>query len=194
MPPSSPGSVDPPDLSDLGVEEVDEPARSRWGPARFAVIATCALILVMWILVYVLAAVHKPVDRLDSRAFAKQAEPICKVTADQLAALPKAWQSSGNVARAEVVTESNQDLREMLDKLATVAPTTGSDGRIITEWLHDYGTYVGNRENYATRLRTDPSARFYEAQKEPGEQITDPVDSLATANDMDDCVAPEDLS
>ena len=107
--------------------------------------------------------------------------------------LPKAHQSPDNVARADVVTQTNEDLRAMLARLATIVPS-GKDGRIVREWLADYSTLVGNREDYARRLRTDPKARFYEAQKEPGEQISDPIDTLATANNMDDCVAPEDLS
>ena len=49
-----------------------------------------------------------------------------------------------------------------------MAPTSGNDGRMVQEWLTDYGTYVGNREDYARRLRTDPGARFYETEKRAG--------------------------
>jgi hypothetical protein len=189
---SPPGSVDPPDLSDLGAEP-PATGRRRISPARIAVVATSVFILGMWIFVYVWGAAQPTPDKLSTPAFALKAEPICKLTATQLAALPPAQDSSGNVARAEVVSQTNQDLRAMLSRLATVVPG-GNDGRIVTEWLADYSTYVGNREDYARRLRSDPKARFYEAQKEPGEQISDPIDTLATANHMDDCVAPEDLS
>ena len=190
---SAPGSVDPPDLSDLGAEPTD-PERRRWlRPSRLAVVATCIVIGGMWVLAYVWTAVAPPVDKLSSPAFAQQAEPICQVTAGQLAALPPARKSPDNVARADVVDQTNRDLRTMLARLAAITPT-GKDGRIVSEWLSDYRVYVGNREDYARRLRTDPGARFYEDQKVAGEQISIPIDSLATANHMDDCVAPEDLS
>jgi len=192
---SPPGSADPPDLSDLGLGDPSAPdaPRHRSRVARVAVVATCVFILGMWVVVYVWGAVQPKADKLAHPAFGQQAEQICKVTAAELAALPPAQDSADNVARAAVVAQTDQDLRAMLARLATIVPT-GNDGRIVREWLADYSTYVGNREDYARRLRTDPKARFYESQKEPGEQISDPVDTLATANGMDDCVAPEDLS
>jgi hypothetical protein len=188
-------SADPPDVSDL-VDPTAEPDRSRRrrliGPT--AAVIMCVLIIGMWVVVYWWGAVQKPADKLDNSTFGQQAEPICRTTTAQLNALPKAFQTPTNTGRAAVVAQTNDDLREMLTRLAAIAPTTGTDGRIVHEWLHDYSTYVGNREDYVRRLRTDPDARFYESQKDPGEQITDPVDSFATANGMNDCVAPEDLS
>ena len=105
--------------------------RRRFSPARIAVIATCAFILGMWILVYVWSAVQPTPDKLSSPAFAQQAEPICKTTAGQLAALPPAQQSPDNVARADVVDQTNRDLRTMLTRLAAIAPS-GKDGRIVS--------------------------------------------------------------
>lgn len=191
MPVSTPTSAEPPDLSDLGADEVEGPPRHRWG--TWAAVLISVSILGMWIFVYAYGAAHKPVDKLASPAFGQRAEPICAVTLAQLNALPKAFQAKNNVDRADVVAQSNRDLRDMLANLAKVAPTSGDDARIVHEWLGDYSTYVGNRENYVDRVRTDPGARFYESDLD-GDQITDPVDSFATANGMDDCVAPEDLS
>jgi len=147
----------------------------------------------MWVVVYAWGSFQPPVDKLSHPAFAQQAESICKATADRLAALPKAYQSPNNVARAEAVAQGNADLRAMLAQLGAIAPS-GNDGHIVREWLSDYSIYMGNREDYARRLRTDPGARFYEDQKSVGEQISIPIDTLATANKMNDCVAPEDLS
>jgi hypothetical protein len=189
--PPAPAPADPPDLSDLGADDQPARRRRRWG--TWAAVAISLAIVGMWVYVYAYGAVHKPVDKLDSPAFGRRAEPVCAVTLAQLNALPKAFQSTNNVDRAEVVTQTNQDLRDMLANLAKVAPTTGNDAHIVREWLGDYSTYVGNRENYATRLRTDPGARFYESELD-GDQISDPIDSFATANGMGDCVAPEDLS
>ncbi len=162
--------------------------------ARWATIAVCVSILALWAFVYVWAARQKPVDRLASPAFGHRAEQICAATLAKLAQLPPAGASKTNVERAAVVDRSNVELGSMLSQLASVAPTTGNDGRMLREWLVDYHTYLSNRVDYAERLRTDPSARFYESEKQPGEQITIPIDTFATANDMDSCTAPEDLS
>lgn len=183
----------PPQFDDLtGPEPSTRRRRVRIGKA--AAIVTCVFIVGMWGFVYIWGAVQKPVDKLASPDFGRRGEPVCAVTAAQLAALPPAQSSKTNVDRAAVVARSNVDLRTMLAGLAKVAPTSGKDARIVREWLADYSTYVGNREDYARRLATDPAARFYENQKEPGEQISDPIDTFATANGMNDCVAPEDLS
>jgi hypothetical protein len=183
-PPADPPPVDPETRG----------RRPRFRVAKWATISACIAIVALWGFVYVWAARQKPVDRLADPSFGHQAQKICADTLDQLAQLPPAGASKTNVARAEVVAESNVELSTMLSRLAAVAPRSGNDARMVGEWLADYHTYVANRVDYAGRLRTDPSARFYESEKQPGEQITIPVDTFATANDMDSCTAPEDLS
>jgi hypothetical protein len=170
------------------------PVRRRPRLARWAAVAVCVAILALWAFVYVWAARQKPVDRLASPTFGQKAEKICAATLTRLRDLPPAGSSKTNVARAGVVDQSNVELGSMLSRLADAAPTTSHDGRMVREWLADYHTYLSNRVDYADRLRTDPSARFYETEKQPGEQITIPIDTFATANDMDSCTAPEDLS
>jgi len=168
--------------------------RRRRRVARWAAIGTCVAIVALWAFVYVYAARAKPVDRLASQSFARRAQQICTTAMGRLAELPPASASRTNVERADVVVRSNEALSRMLDDLEQTAPRSGNDARMVREWLDDYRTYVGNRVNYADRLRTDPSARFYESEKQPGEQITIPIDTMATANDMHACTAPEDLS
>ncbi len=171
-----------------------QPPRRRVRLGTVAAVTMSVLILGMWAFVYIWGAIQKPVDRLDSPAYARRAEPICAVTAAQLAALPPAFKSKTNVDRADVVDQTNVDLRAMLTRLAAVAPTSGSDAHVVHEWLTDYGRLVSDREDYARRLRTDPGARYYETEIEPGEQISIAIDSLATANKMQSCTTPEDLS
>jgi len=162
--------------------------------ARWAAIGTCVAILALWAFVYIWAARAKPVDKLGDPTFAKQAQQVCATTMARLAGLPPASASKTNVARAAVVVQTDEELAQMLDQLEHIAPRTGTDGRMVHDWLTDYHTYLSNRVSYAQRLRTDPAARFYESEKQPGEQITIPVDTLATANGMNSCTAPEDLS
>ena len=151
-------------------------------------------IVAMWAFVYIWAAVQRPVDRLDSPAFAEQAERVCAATTAKLDALPPASESQTHQQRAAVVVETDTDLRAMLAELGAIAPKQGNDSRVVHDWLADYGTYVHNRETYAIRLASDPKARFYESEKNPGEQISLPIDDMATANKMPDCVTPGDLS
>jgi len=93
------------------------------------------------------------------------------------------------------VTQSNTLLRTMLDHLRAIAPTADHDGQMAQEWLDDWGTYVGNREDYATRLRADQTARFYETPKGSAtSQISQPIDRFAYVNNMDSCDTPGDMS
>jgi hypothetical protein len=183
------------DFSDLTGAPVGPTERSRGARiARWAAIGTCVAIVGLWAFVYVWAARAKPVDKLGDPTFAHQAQKVCATTIARLAALPQASASKTNVARAAVVVQTNEELAQMLDQLEHIAPRTGTDGRMVRAWLDDYHTYLSNRVSYAQRLRTDPAARFYEAEKQPGEQISIPIDTLATANGMNSCTAPEDLS
>ena len=210
---STPGSSAPPDQSvapssapdsgDGGADDFSDLTGAPAGPtgrsrgariARWAAIGTCVAIVALWAFVYVWAARAKPIDKLDDPTFADQAQKICSTTMARLSALPPASASRTNVARAAVVVQTNQELAQMLDQLGHIAPRTGTDGRMVHAWLGDYHTYLSNRVDYARRLRTDPTARFYETEKQPGEQITIPIDTLATANGMTSCTAPEDLS
>ena len=63
------------------------------------------------------------------------------------------------------------------------------------EWLADWSTYIGDRDDYVTRLTADETARFYESPEELAtEQITEPLDLFAYANEMDPCATPDDMS
>ena len=63
------------------------------------------------------------------------------------------------------------------------------------EWLGDWSTYIGNREDYVTRLTADETARFHESTKSSAtEQISKPIDRFAYVNDMDPCDTPQDMS
>jgi hypothetical protein len=97
--------------------------------------------------------------------------------------------------RAKVVTLTNVDLRAMIDQLKASAPTADRDGRMSQEWLADWSTYVGNREDYAARLHDDETARFYESPKSSStEQISKPIDRFAYVNKMPSCDTPADMA
>ncbi len=135
------GSTADAEFDDLtGPMAPDDRPRGRRRIGTIAAVATCVFIVAMWAFVYIWGAVQKPVDKLSDPGFGQRAEQVCAVTATQLAALPPANESKTNVARAQVVTESNEALRQMLAKLRDVAPTSGQDGVMVGKWLSDYST------------------------------------------------------
>ncbi|MGZ4694641.1 MAG: hypothetical protein ACXWCM_12270 [Acidimicrobiales bacterium] len=180
-------------------ESTDVAEHPTRNPGRLVLRLGLALIVVllvaMWAGIFLGFFDKTAPGTLDDDAFPKQAAPVCTATKAQLDALPKAFESPDNVARAKVVAESNTLLRAMIAQLATFAPTQDRDGRMTQEWLSDWSTYIGDREDYASRLGTDPSARFYETTKSSAtEQISKPIDRFAYVNDMDPCDTPQDMS
>lgn len=165
--------------------------RSRVGFV-LATIVTIGLVS-MW--VYVLYLAFGPgrqdsPDKIADPAFAPAAQARCDRALDRISELQPAYQSKDAVDRAVVLTKANGDLADMLDDLAALAPT-GDDGRIVREWLADWHTYLGDREDYATALQTDADARLLVTAKK-GTQITEYLDQFSKDNDMPACSTPGD--
>lgn len=145
-------------------------------------------------------ALWGPVQRVsqgtfDSPAFPEAAQPICAEALAVIDSLPPAYESRDSGARADVVAAANDELAVMLDRLDAIAPPPGSsdDARMIDEWLGDWRTFLGDRERYVEALATDPDARLLVTEKER-RQITEPIDYLATVNDMPACATPGDIA
>ena len=75
------------------------------------------------------SSTRRPRGRSTTTPSRSRPTPVCAATKAQLDALPKAFESPDNVARAEVVAQSNVLLRAMVAQLATFAPTQDRDGR-----------------------------------------------------------------
>lgn len=130
---------------------------------------------------------------LEDRTFPDAAEQVCSNAAAELAQLPKAFQTTSPTDRAAVITKTDVILSEMLNRLdALPRPADSGDALNIDEWLADWRTYVGDRENYAKALNADPQARFYVTEKER-RQVSEPIDFFATFNKMYNCVTPDDI-
>jgi hypothetical protein len=189
MHPSSPGPT-PESVTS------EEPSRRRWGRVgRVALGIIVVLMVAMWAGIFLGLFDKTAPGTLGDRTFSTGAEPVCASAKQQADELPKAFETTDHVARADVVAKSNVILRTMVDDLRAFAPTEGRDGRMTQEWLNDWSTYIGNREDYATRLRADETARFYEAPKSSAtEQISKPIDRFAYVNHMPSCDTPKDMS
>lgn len=182
-----------PEPRDGGTDEDVEPM--SFGRRTARVLALLAVLLVIGLWGYALFWPHDttPPGRLSDPAFGEAAQSICASTAADLATLPRAYATPDPAERAAVVERSDVMLNTMLDRLQAIAPPVDTtDGTWTSEWVADWRTYVGDREAYAARLRTDPTTRFYVTIKEK-RQISEPIDFFATANTMPDCVTPDDI-
>lgn len=131
-------------------------------------------------------------DKLDDPAFAVAAQARCDAALDLVAALLPASQTKDAATRGATLAEANVALAGMLEDLRGLVPA-GEDGEIVGRWLDDWDTYLGDRESYARRLRTDPRARLLVSSKD-GDQVTDYIDQFAKDNAMPACSTPADAA
>jgi hypothetical protein len=133
------------------------------------------------------------IDELADRTFPNAAEQVCAAAAAQLDELPAANLSPTPADRAVVVHGADAILASMVDDLETIVPT--ADTRVdkgIAEWVSDWRDHVADREAYATKLETDPDARFEERTKGT-KQLSKAIDSFAAVNRMQSCETPGDV-
>lgn len=160
--------------------------------ARSLAVLVALAIALLWIWALVVGS-QTPPGVLDDREFVAQADEICQGAAARLAELPPAYEATSAVERAAVVDRSNEILGEMVSELRAIAPTEGDDAGMVDGWLADWEQYVEDRGSYADRLREDEMARFYVTERD-GDQVTEPVGTLAEVNGMGACATPNDLS
>lgn len=166
----------------------------RWTRGRIAATVAVAAMVAMWGYVLYLAfgpGRQPPPDRLDDPAFAREAELVCAAALDDVAVLPRASQAGSARERAQIVDRANDRFAEMLDELQPLTPA-GEDGEIVSAWLADWRTYLGDREAYAEALRSDPDARLFVTAKDR-DQITEFIDAFAADNRMPACGTPIDV-
>jgi len=178
----------------------DDGASARRGSrlGRIVVIVVVCALVSMWGYVLYLAfgpGRQPPIDRLDDPAFAEASEERCATALQEVDRLPVASASHTAAERADVLARANGVYAAMLDDLdglETLAPA-GDQRRRANQWLADWRTYLGDRQNYAAALRTDPDARLLVSEKAgTSQQITGWIDEFAKANRMPSCVSPTD--
>ncbi len=133
----------------------------------------------------------KPPEELKDPRFAQTAQPICAATNELVAKLPPAFTSKTAADRSVVLAQANAYYAHMLDRLDAIAPT-GVDATLADEWLHDWRTYLGDRQAYATALQTNPKARLLVSPRN-GTQVTEYLDAFAGDNNMPACSTPGDV-
>lgn len=180
----------------LTPEPDPEPITSRRRIGYFFTLTAVLLLMGGW---FYLIFVYDPglmIDELADQTFPTQAEKICSAALSQTEKLPVANLASTPTERAANVEKSNIIFREMIESLRPISPQQPqqiADG--VREWLNDWDTYIGNREEYALNLRKDPEARFLETTKGSSTKgITRAINGFAKVNRMESCTTPADLS
>lgn len=144
------------------------------------------------------------IDELPDRTFPEAAEEVCARAQTEFDALPFANESDSADARAETVAASNLIFEQMLSELRPLvddaevvysAPDEQRYAAGIGDWVDDWGTYLGDRQQYVENLANDDDARFLETTKGSDTKgITRAINSFAQVNAMTSCVTPGDLS
>lgn len=191
---SAPMSSSPP--TDPANDAAAPTSRRRIRIGLLATIVTVTAIVGAWVYVLFIYDPGLMIDELGDRTFPIAAEEICATTATQLAALPPAILATGPDDRADTVEISNGLLLEMVDALRPLTPEGPPEVRAgVQEWLDDWVTYIGDRQQYVENLRADEQARFLESTKgAPNRGITRAINGFAEVNRMESCATPGDLS
>lgn len=181
-------------MTDQTTMSPSAPSGSRWSTGRVLAVVTVVLLVSMWGYVLYLAfgpGRQAPPDRLADPAFATQAQAICEAAHDDVDQLPLAIDAESAAQRATIVAEANERFATMLDELEAITPA-GEDGDIVSEWLADWRTYLGDRAAYVDALRSDPEAQLLVTAKDR-EQITEFIDAFSADNRMIACATPIDV-
>jgi hypothetical protein len=175
-------------------------ATRRRRAVRVALAGVVVAIAAMWVYVLFIGKAQSP-NKLADETWAERAEPICRATADRLAALPPARafrditpKSEALRQRAVVGQQATDLLRAQLEQLrALPAPTGQYDERLLTAWFADWEAYLGDRQAHIADWQAGEDQPFAEGVAEGGGPITDRMDSLAQVNGMTSCEVPLDF-
>ncbi len=166
------------------------PARVTFG--RVAAVVALLGMALFWIYAFSPLADRDNPDRLDVRTFPLAAEQVCAAAIAALEQVPPASEAIDPPDRAGQLDQSGAILATMVAELRTIDPEDPEAARIVSLWLDDWETYLGDRARYADRLRAGEDVAFVVTEK-GGNQITEPIDVFADINDMPSCATPLDV-
>jgi len=178
-------------------DELEEP---YWGATRIALGVVVALIVGMWVWIYVFAPRDNP-DRLETRSFATAAEQICAPFSVQIFEIPRTTTDTSIAQRAEHVDRGTTLARDMIDDIKTAATvvTAARDLRLLELWFADWDAYIDDRNAYHDRLVHAPAdanrrdLAFTLTERSSGGNYTKTIEGFAEVNDMSSCGVPGDI-
>jgi len=156
-------------------------------------------IVAMWVYIFGFASKDSP-DRVHDRAWTGHAQVICARAQDQIAVLPRARTflkvqplAEALKRRADVGDQVTTLLRSMVGELRDQRPPDASSAPTITAWLHDYDTYLADRDHHMAQFRQGIDTQFAETKGVGGEPGSLRMDQFARVNAMAACQVPQDL-
>jgi hypothetical protein len=170
--------------------DVENP-RTRFG--LIVAVVVVAGTIGLWVYLFAFADPNVP-DELDDETFGEQAQEICEAAIARIDELPAAPDAETPEDRGATVTEANSILTDMVADLASIPTTNEHDAPLVTAWLEDWTTFLGDRAEYAADLSAgnEDAELLVTARETGGRQITVTVDHFAEINGMPDCVTPLD--
>ena len=158
-----------------------------------------AALAAMWIYIFFFADTNNP-NRLPDRAWAKQAETICKGYADQIEMLPDATTFANIKPKAEAMRQRavvGQQVTDLLTSMVAAAARRAIDRRRDAP-TPSTGGWPTTTPTSATAIATSAS---WAAGEDPpfaetavdGKPISLGMNDFADANDMASCDVPQDL-
>ncbi len=182
-------SPDVPDAADPDAA----PAPRRWSVGRIAAVMVALAIALFWIWIFSGAPAKDNPDELDDAAYVSSLEARCQELRADLDELPAAFETDDADERAAVVTEANGLVAQFIADLEDGAPSEGDDAESMAGWIADWQTYLVDREDYATRLASDPEARLYLDESPLGDSVDKTIEIFAQVNGIPDCATPGDV-
>jgi hypothetical protein len=172
--------------------EVEEPLSMSWSVGRVLAVSAMVAMAIFWAVVFLGIPRQENPDRLDDRAFVDRTIDRCDALLADLAELPNGSFIEGAEERADVLDRATDRLEVMVEEIDADAPG-GDDAKSVQGWLADWRTYIGNRRDFAQRLREDPGARLLLDQSLGGDSVDKPIEIFADVNDMPTCATPGDV-
>ncbi len=180
--------------SDDATAAPDEPTdSSSWSAGRIAAVMTVLAMILFWLWIWSGAPAKDNPDKLQDKAYVATLEKRCTAMKKAVDALPDAQTTPDHVDRAAVIVQANEILTDFVADVRADAPTTGDAGKTMRGLLHDWDTYISNREDYARALRDDPKARLLLDESKLGDSVDKTILIFSQVNYLPDCATPGDV-
>ena len=150
----------------------------------------------MWVYAFGFAS-RESANRIKDKEWQVRAESTCAATAEarsKLASLVKIDinDPTALARRADLVEQATDDLEKMLDTIEARPPADAKGLAIVPLWIAEYRTYIEDRRDYISNLRTGSIKDFAESMVE-GVPISERLSKFARENLAKSCQPPLDL-
>ena len=147
--------------------------------------------VLMWIYAIFISDKSATADKLEDPAFAAAAEPVCKVTVDDLSRLGLVNQRAATPQdRAALVDRTDVELKNMIAKLRAMPPADARDAAAVTAWLADWDQWLADHAAWSARLHRGENVQFFEKKRDTGEPNSKALNDFALINEMPSCATP----